>query len=57
MLGPVPATDDGDERLLVRVPWRHGAALASALKAASATRSARKAGEPVRVQVDPLELL
>lgn len=56
VLGPVPAAD-GQERLLVRVPRGDGAALAAALHAASAIRSARKAPEPVRVQLDPLELL
>jgi primosomal protein N' (replication factor Y) len=52
-LGPVPAAD-GSERLLVRVPRRDGAALASALKAALAVRSARKADDPVKVELDPI---
>lgn len=55
-LGPVPATD-GQERLLVRVPRADGAALAGSLHAAAAVRSARRAAEPVRIQLDPLELL
>ncbi|HEV7657418.1 MAG TPA: primosome assembly protein PriA, partial [Mycobacteriales bacterium] len=58
-LGPVPAGTVGGEeteRLLLRVPRRDGAALAAALHAAAATRSARKAPDPVRIQLDPLEL-
>jgi primosomal protein N' (replication factor Y) len=60
--GPAPAPGDGaaaapaEERLLIRVPRADGAALAGALKAAAAVRSARKA-DPVRVQLDPLALL
>jgi primosomal protein N' (replication factor Y) len=54
-LGPVAAGDD-TERLLLRVPRADGAALARALHAAAAVRSARKAPDPVRVQLDPLEL-
>jgi primosomal protein N' (replication factor Y) (superfamily II helicase) len=55
-LGPVPA-GDGAERLLIRVPRRAAPALARALHDASAVRSARKAPDPVRIQLDPLELL
>ncbi|WBB82333.1 primosomal protein N' [Micromonospora sp. WMMD882] len=55
VLGPVPA--DGDrERMLLRVPRGHAAALAAALHAAAGVRAARRAADPVRVQVDPLEL-
>jgi primosomal protein N' (replication factor Y) len=54
-LGPVPAGDDA-ERLLLRVPRSDGTALAAALHAAAAVRSARKAPDPVRIQLDPLEL-
>jgi primosomal protein N' (replication factor Y) len=54
LLGPVPAKD-GDERLLLRVPRARGLELAASLKAAQATRSARK-GEPVRVELDPQTL-
>ncbi len=54
-LGPVEA-GDGAERLLLRVPRPDGLALARALHAAAAVRSARKAPDPVRVQLDPLEL-
>jgi primosomal protein N' (replication factor Y) len=42
--------------LVVRVPARDGARLAAALKAASATRSARKAAGAVRVELDPVTL-
>jgi primosomal protein N' (replication factor Y) len=38
------------------VPRSDGAALAVALHDATAVRSARKAPDPVRVQLDPLEL-
>ncbi|HST67221.1 MAG TPA: primosome assembly protein PriA, partial [Mycobacteriales bacterium] len=44
------------ERLLLRVPRSDGLALAAALHAAAAIRSARKAPDPVRVQLDPLAL-
>ena len=54
VVGPVPA-GDGIERLLVRVPRRHGAELARALKTAAAGRSARRSAEPVRIQLDPHE--
>ncbi|HWH00380.1 MAG TPA: primosome assembly protein PriA, partial [Pilimelia sp.] len=67
LLGPVPAGGrapsggaDGaaaPERMLVRVARADGGALASALRAAVAVRTARKAPDPVRVQVDPLDLL
>jgi primosomal protein N' (replication factor Y) len=53
VIGPVPA-DDGAERVLVRVPRPQGAALATALKAAAATRSARKAPDLVKLVLDPL---
>jgi primosomal protein N' (replication factor Y) len=56
LLGPVPAADD-QERMLVRVPRSGARALATALHDAAGVRSARKARDPVRVQVDPLELL
>ena len=62
VLGPVPAADDrsGEEpaqRALVRVPRAEGLALARALHAAQARRSARKDGGPVRVRLDPLEIV
>ena len=58
LLGPVPdpgGSRDGTpvERMLVRVPRRYGADLATALKQAAAQRSARKAPESVRVELDP----
>ncbi|MCZ7474547.1 MULTISPECIES: primosomal protein N' [unclassified Micromonospora] len=55
VLGPVPA-DEGRERMLVRVPRSRAAAMAEALHAAAGQRSARKAADPVRLQVDPLTL-
>ncbi|HEY3681863.1 MAG TPA: primosomal protein N' [Streptosporangiaceae bacterium] len=65
VLGPVPAEparrggdDDSTgalERALVRVRRPDGAALARALRAAQGVRSARKAADPVRVRVDPVE--
>ncbi|GLZ03551.1 putative primosomal protein N' [Actinomadura sp. NBRC 104412] len=45
------------ERALVRVPRSAGPALGKALQAAQGIRSARKAPDPVRVQIDPLELI
>jgi len=63
VLGPVPveppaAPGDADlqERALIRVPRSAGAALAQALHAAQAVRSARKDGGGVRVQLDPAEV-
>lgn len=58
LLGPVPeptGSRDGTpvERMLVRVPRRYGGELAVALKQAAAQRSARKAPDPVRIQLDP----
>jgi primosomal protein N' (replication factor Y) (superfamily II helicase) len=44
-------------RALVRAPRAQGAALAKALQAAQAGRSARKEGGGVRVQLDPAELI
>ena len=62
ILGPVPdpsVSRDGvaGERILIRVPRRASAELASALKNAAAQRSARKAGTPVRVALDPIVLI
>jgi primosomal protein N' (replication factor Y) (superfamily II helicase) len=58
LLGPVPdpgGSRDGNavERMLVRVPRRYGADLATALKHAAAQRSARKTPDAVRVELDP----
>jgi primosomal protein N' (replication factor Y) len=65
VLGPVPAdrgaardeARSGLVRALVRAPRDEGAALARALHAAQAARSARKDAGPVRVQLDPAELI
>jgi primosomal protein N' (replication factor Y) len=43
--------------VLIRVPRSDGAALARALKAAAAGRSARRSADPVRIQLDPQELI
>jgi len=53
--GPDP---DGEphERALIRTPRPDGVALARALHAAQATRSARKEGAALRVQLDPAEV-
>ncbi len=55
-LGPVPSGGE-QERMLVRVPRRDGNALAAALKAALAVRSARKADEAVKVELDPVVVI
>jgi primosomal protein N' (replication factor Y) len=62
LLGPVPEPprpgQEGErERYLVRVPRGEGTALAAALAEVQGVRSARKAAEHVRVQLDPLELV
>jgi primosomal protein N' (replication factor Y) len=56
VIGPVPA-GKGQERMLIRVPRSHGVELARALKAGAVVRSARKASEPVKLVLDPLELV
>jgi primosomal protein N' (replication factor Y) len=63
ILGPVPAEPNGaepdpepQERALIRTPRADGLALARALHAAQAARSARKDGAVVRVQLDPAEV-
>ncbi len=69
ILGPIPAEISGPagpnaaepdaepaERALIRIPRTDGLALARALHAAQAARSARKDGAPVRVQLDPAEV-
>jgi primosomal protein N' (replication factor Y) len=62
VLGPVPAGEaeqgalEAEVRALVRVPRASGAALARALAASLAVRSARREGGSVRVQLDPAEL-
>jgi primosomal protein N' (replication factor Y) (superfamily II helicase) len=67
LLGPVPEAtgpnageqDEAGEtvRALIRVPRTEGSALARALQSAQATRSPRKDGGIVRVQLDPAELI
>jgi primosomal protein N' (replication factor Y) (superfamily II helicase) len=63
VLGPVPADrpaardETGTVRALVRAPRDQGAALARALHAAQAARSARKDAGTVRVQLDPAEVI
>ena len=70
VLGPVPLEQPawqspqqaqqqpGDQvQALVRAPRAEGAALARALQAAQAGRSARKEGGGVRVRLDPAELI
>jgi primosomal protein N' (replication factor Y) len=54
VLGPVPAPDgrEGEQRVVVRVPRRLGAALSGALATLQRVRSARKL-DAVRVRVDP----
>jgi primosomal protein N' (replication factor Y) len=59
--GPAEGTEDADgagprERALLRVPRARGKALAAALHAAQAARSSRKSLDPVRVQLDPVEI-
>jgi primosomal protein N' (replication factor Y) len=65
VLGPAPlvrggrgehAGADGQVRAIVRVPRADGAALSAALHAALGMRSAHKAADPVRVQIDPMDL-
>ena len=63
VLGPVPlgevdAEGTADkERALIRTPRGAGRALAAALAEAQKGRSARKDPDPVRVRLDPLELI
>ena len=67
ILGPVPAEpgpaangaqfqSEPQERALIRIPRTEGLALARALHAAQAARSAHKDGAIVRVQLDPAEV-
>jgi len=65
LLGPVPAEHDDPAaspageimRYLVRVPWPDGTALAVALRAGLAERSARKSQGLLRLHLDPAELI
>ena len=62
-MGP-PGSEEGlggivppeESRVLIRIGRQDGMALARALHAAQATRSARKEGGAVRVQLDPAEV-
>jgi primosomal protein N' (replication factor Y) len=62
VLGPVPVdagpgvSAETRERALVRIGRRDGLELARALHAVQATRSARKDGGAIRVQLDPAEV-
>ena len=57
--GRKPAAGEGGDqaRALVRVPRTEGLALATALRAALAVRTARKDPAVVRLQLDPAELI
>jgi primosomal protein N' (replication factor Y) len=55
-LGPLEV-GEGQERILLRVKRSEAGQLARALHAAAGVRSAKKAADAVRVQLDPLELL
>jgi primosomal protein N' (replication factor Y) len=54
VLGPVEI-EEGESRMVVRVPRAHAAALSRALGEVQRLRSARKL-DPVRIQVDPVSL-
>jgi primosomal protein N' (replication factor Y) len=56
VLGPVSVGTEATERAVIRVPRRLGLRLSSALKAAQGVRSAKHAGGPVRVRIDPVDL-
>ena len=59
ILGPVPRYDkDGEkERALIRATRAEGRALAAALSTAQHARTARKEPDPIRIRLDPLELI
>jgi primosomal protein N' (replication factor Y) len=65
MLGPVPVPGGAGQggssqenlRFLIRVPRPAGTAMAAALRAGQALRSARKDAGSVRLQLDPAELI
>jgi primosomal protein N' (replication factor Y) len=56
VIGPTPI-DGQRERALIRVRPQEGLPLAVALKQAQGVRSARKAPDPVRIDIDPHPLL
>jgi len=58
ILGPVPIGEQSErERALLRVSRSDGRSLAAAVAATQAVRSARKEPDPVRVQLDALEII
>jgi primosomal protein N' (replication factor Y) (superfamily II helicase) len=58
ILGPVPLGEKADkERALVRASRAEGRALSAALATAQHVRTARKEPDPIRVRLDPLELI
>nr|WP_233158999.1 primosomal protein N' [Actinophytocola xanthii] len=57
VLGPVPLGPEDRERALVRTSRAEGRALAAALATAQHVRTARKEPDPIRVRLDPLELI
>ncbi|GAA1173817.1 hypothetical protein [Pseudonocardia alaniniphila] len=54
--GPGDEPTEIRERALLRVPRAEGRAMAAALHAAQAARTARKVPDPVRVRLDPVEI-
>jgi primosomal protein N' (replication factor Y) len=56
VLGPVPARDSDEERLVLRAARPDARRLVTAVRAAAGVRSAHKDAGRVRVQVDPLEI-
>lgn len=54
--GPVPLPDEDAERLTLRCPPAHGAALVAALREVLAERAARKAPGSLRLRVDPVAI-
>jgi primosomal protein N' (replication factor Y) len=56
VLGPVSVGAEATERAVIRVPRWLGLRMSSALKAAQGVRSAKHAGGPVRVRIDPVDL-
>ncbi|MBB6629465.1 primosomal protein N' [Nocardioides sp. KIGAM211] len=52
VLGPVDVGDEGENRVVIRVPRSHGAELSAALGDLQRLRSSRKL-DAVRIQVDP----
>lgn len=55
IVGPV-GEPDGRARVLIGIPWRHGADMSQQLRNVLAQRQAAHRGESVRVQVDPASL-